>query len=112
VSNKLRDVPRFLNGGAVGELAVWQGLAKRRVPAFFEEEFRDRLENATNKKQIIPSREQVAEKFKELDQLLLESACSNNAEEQLKVRQLFLALIGGKISLYQMGERKSKKGYL
>ena len=70
------------------------------------------LENATNKKQIIPFREQVAEKFKELDQLLLESACSNNAEEQLKVRQLFLALIGGKISLYQMGERKSKKGYL
>lgn len=63
------------------------------------------LENATNKKQIIPSREQVAEKFKELDQLLLESACSNNAEEQLKVRQLFLALIGGKILLYQMGAK-------
>ena len=46
MSNKLRDVPRFLNGGAVVELAVWQDLAKRRVPAFFEEEFRGRLENA------------------------------------------------------------------
>ncbi len=47
-----------------------------------------------------------------MDQLLIESAYSNNTEEQLKVRQLFSALIEGKISLYQMGKRKSKKGYL
>jgi site-specific DNA recombinase len=70
------------------------------------------LDSATNKKPIIPSKEQLAEKFKDLDQLLIQSACSTNAEEQLKVRQLFAALIEGKISLYQMGERKSKKGYL
>ena len=70
------------------------------------------LDNATNKKPIIPSKDQLAEKFKELDQLLIQSACSTNAEEQLKVRQLFAALIQGKISVHQMGERKSKKGYL
>jgi len=70
------------------------------------------LENTTNNNLIIPSKELLAGKFKELDQFLVKSAGSNNAEEQLMLRQLFSALIEDKISLYQMGDRKAKKGFL
>ncbi|MFM7099080.1 MAG: recombinase family protein [Gemmataceae bacterium] len=70
------------------------------------------FEKASGGKLVIPSKEQIAEIFQDLENLLIESANLTNPEAHLKLRQLFATLINGKISLHQMGERKSKKGYL
>lgn len=71
-----------------------------------------RIEAAENREIVVPSAEEVREMLYELAHTLISAASAETAEEMRTARRIIDELTGGRIELFQMGERRRGQGWL
>lgn len=69
-------------------------------------------ESAANREIIIPQPEEVIALLNELAEILISAASAETDEEMRVARRIIDDMTGGRIDLYQMGERKAQRGWL
>lgn len=73
---------------------------------------RDQLAAARNRVISLPTREEVVEMLHELDRVLLQAGTHGSIEDRSLARSVIEQITGGRIDLFQKGERKPHKGWL
>lgn len=71
-----------------------------------------RLDKARNRKPIVPTPDEVCSLMDEFGAILSAAADGVTSEETADARAIIELLTGGRIDLYQMGERAPKRGWL
>lgn len=70
------------------------------------------LEAADHRKVTLPAEREVRDLVKELGKVLQSAALGEEPDDPRAVRRMIQTLTGGKIFLYQQGERRPKRGWL
>ena len=70
------------------------------------------LEKARDRKINLPSRQEVGEMIQEFSRILADAATGKVDEDAETAREIIELMTGGRIDLYQMGERAAQRGWL